>query len=140
MKIFVSIKTILANMREKHISSNHKRVLKIWSLVGMLGALKIKEKKMNTQFPNVDTPAEWKFLATASTDSSTSEQTSPYFKNIKRECFLYYLPSDPEKLSRSSSLISLCIFTRALHKSCILPLISHFLEQLAALTSCSLLE
>lgn len=42
---------------------------------------------MNTQFPTVDTPAEWKFLATASTDSSTSEQTSSYLKNLKRECY-----------------------------------------------------
>lgn len=43
MKICLSIKTILANMREKHISSNHERMLKIGSLVGMLKAVKIKE-------------------------------------------------------------------------------------------------
>lgn len=39
---------------------------------------------MNTQFPTVDTPTEWKFLATASTDSSTSEKTSSHLKKYQK--------------------------------------------------------
>ena len=39
---------------------------------------------MNTQFPTVDTPTEWKFLATASTDSSTSEKASSNLKKISK--------------------------------------------------------
>lgn len=84
---------------------------------------------MNTQFPTVDTPTEWKFLATASTDSSTSEKASSHLKKISKgnaSFIIFFLIQ--KKLSRSAGLIPLCIFTGIVHKSCILPLISPFLE------------